>query len=214
MESSQNEEKEISLKIIILGDSNVGKTSILLKYVDGYFPTIYVATIGVEYKVKKITINGVDINLHIWDTAGQERYRSITSAYYKGSKGCFIVYDITSQQSFDDVEKWYEEISKITEKNISIILVGNKCDLESERKVTIEMGEEKAKNLNCPFYETSALNNTHIDTVFQTITEDIYNRCKNERNEDEDDFEIVQKDDNLININAEKPPEKKCCDFI
>ena len=76
------------------------------------------------------------------------------------------------------------------------------------------MGEEKAKNLNCPFYETSALNNTHIDTVFQTITEDIYNRCKNERNEDEDDFEIVQKDDNLININSEKPPEKKCCDFI
>ena len=201
-------------KIIIIGNSGVGKSNILGRYLNDEFQQDTKSTVGVEFGSKKMVIENVTIKLQIWDTAGQERYRSITSAYYKGSKGCFIVYDITSQQSFDDVEKWYEEISKITEKNISIILVGNKCDLESERKVTIEMGEEKAKNLNCPFYETSALNNTHIDTVFQTITEDIYNRCKNERNEDEDDFEIVQKDDNLININSEKPPEKKCCDFI
>ncbi len=201
-------------KIIIIGNSGVGKSNILGRYLNDEFQQDTKSTVGVEFGSKKFKIGNSSIKLQIWDTAGQERYRSITSAYYKGSKGCFIVYDITSQQSFDDVEKWYEEISKITEKNISIILVGNKCDLESERKVTIEMGEEKAKNLNCPFYETSALNNTHIDTVFQTITEDIYNRCKNERNEDEDDFEIVQKDDNLININSEKPPEKKCCDFI
>ena len=201
-------------KIIIIGNSGVGKSNILGRYLNDEFQQDTKSTVGVEFGSKKFKTGNSSIKLQIWDTAGQERYRSITSAYYKGSKGCFIVYDITSQQSFDDVEKWYEEISKITEKNISIILVGNKCDLESERKVTIEMGEEKAKNLNCPFYETSALNNTHIDTVFQTITEDIYNRCKNERNEDEDDFEIVQKDDNLININAEKPPEKKCCDFI
>ena len=153
-------------KIIIIGNSGVGKSNILGRYLNDEFQQDTKSTVGVEFGSKKFKIGNSSIKLQIWDTAGQERYRSITSAYYKGSKGCFIVYDITSQQSFDDVEKWYEEISKITEKNISIILVGNKCDLESERKVTIEMGEEKAKNLNCPFYETSALNNTHIDTVF------------------------------------------------
>ena len=109
MESSQNQEKEISLKIIILGDSNVGKTSILLKYVDGYFPTIYVATIGVEYKVKKITINGVDINLHIWDTAGQERFRSITKSFMQNADGIIYVYDMKSE----NIIRFFDEVVKI-----------------------------------------------------------------------------------------------------
>ena len=200
-------------KIIIIGDSGVGKSNILGRYLNNEFKQDTKSTVGVEFGSKKLKVGGINVKLQIWDTAGQERYRAITSAYYKGSKGCFIVYDITSTQSFDDVEKWYEEIIKITEKGISLILVGNKSDLESERKVTVEMGQNKAKNLNCPFFETSALNNTHIETVFQTISEDIYNRCKNEKNldDDDDDYDIVPKEEKIITINTEKLKEKTCC---
>ena len=199
-------------KIIIIGNSGVGKSNILGRYLKNEFKEDTKSTVGVEFGSKKVKVNGINIKLQVWDTAGEERYRSITSAYYKGSKGCFIVYDITSTQSFNDIEKWYDEIVKITDKNISIILVGNKCDLENQRKVSVEMGKNKAKNLNCPFYETSALNNTNIDNVFQIISENIFNRCKDEKNsDDDDDFEIVPKDDKTVNISSETKEEKKCC---
>ena len=199
-------------KIIIIGDSGVGKSNILGRYLHNEFKHDTKSTVGVEFGSKQLKVDGVNIKLQIWDTAGEERYRAITSAYYKGSKGCFIVYDITSEISFENVEKWYEEIRKSAEKEISIILVGNKCDLENERKVSIELGQSKAKNLNCPFFETSALNNTNIVTAFQSISENIYNRCKNEKNlEDDDDYEIVPKDDKKIDINTNKKKETKCC---
>jgi len=198
-------------KIIIIGDSGVGKSNILGRYLHNEFKHDTKSTVGVEFGSKQLKVDGVNIKLQIWDTAGQERYRAITSAYYKGSKGCFIVYDITSEISFENVEKWYEEIRKSAEKEISVILVGNKCDLENERKVSIEMGQNTAKNLNCPFFETSALNNTNIEAVFQNISENIYNRCKNDKNvEDDDDYEIVPKDDKKIDINTNKK-ETKCC---
>ena len=199
-------------KIIIIGDSGVGKSNILGRYLNKEFKHDTKSTVGVEFGSKQLKVEGVNIKLQIWDTAGEERYRAITSAYYKGSKGCFIVYDITSEVSFENVEKWYEEIRKSAEKEISVILVGNKCDLENERKVSIEMGQNKAKNLNCPFFETSALNNTNIVTVFQNISENIYNRCKNDKNlEDDDDYEIVPKDDKKIDINTNSKKETKCC---
>ena len=211
--TEDSESYEQLYKIIIIGDSGVGKSNILGRYLNNEFKQETKSTVGVEFGSKKLKVSGINVKLQIWDTAGQERYRAITSAYYKGSKGCFIVYDITSTQSFDDVEKWYEEIIKITEKGISLILVGNKSDLESERKVTVEMGQNKAKNLNCPFFETSALNNTHIDTVFQTISEDIYNKSKNEKSldDDDDDYDIVPKEEKINSINTEKPKEKSCC---
>ncbi len=211
--TEDSESYEQLYKIIIIGDSGVGKSNILGRYLNNEFKQETKSTVGVEFGSKKLKVSGINVKLLIWDTAGQERYRAITSAYYKGSKGCFIVYDITSTQSFDDVEKWYEEIIKITEKGISLILVGNKSDLESERKVTVEMGQNKAKNLNCPFFETSALNNTHIDTVFQTISEDIYNKSKNEKSldDDDDDYDIVPKEEKINSINTEKPKEKSCC---
>ena len=199
-------------KIIIIGDSGVGKSNILGRYLHNEFKHDTKSTVGVEFGSKQLKVDGVNIKLQIWDTAGEERYRAITSAYYKGSKGCFIVYDITSEISFENVEKWYEEIRKSAEKEISVILVGNKCDLENERKVSIELGQSKAKNLNCPFFETSALNNTNIVTAFQSISENIYNRCKNEKNlEDDDDYEIVPKDDKQIDINTNTKKETKCC---
>ena len=212
----EGERYEQLYKIIIIGDSGVGKSNILNRYLRNEFKQDSKSTVGVEFGSKQLKVCGTNIKLQIWDTAGQERYRSITSAYYKGSKGCFLVYDITSAQSFENIEKWYEEIIKTVDKDLSIILVGTKSDLENERQVTVEMGQDKAKNLNCPFFETSALNNTYIDTVFTTISEDIYNRCKNapKIDDEDDDFEIVPKDDKIININMEKLKEKTCCSFL
>ena len=209
----ESENYEQLYKIIIIGDSGVGKSNILGRYLRNEFREDTKATIGVEFGSKKMVIENVTIKLQIWDTAGEERYRSITSAYYKGSKGCFIVYDITNPQSFDDLMKWYEEIKRSGDKGVSIILVGNKCDLENERKITIEMGKNKAKEMNCPFYETSALNNIMIDQVFKVMCEDIYNRIKTEKKseEDDDDIEIVKDDNKIININIDNKQNKKCC---
>jgi len=209
----ESENYEQLYKIIIIGDSGVGKSNILGRYLRNEFHEDTKATVGVEFGSKKMVIENVTIKLQIWDTAGEERYRSITSAYYKGSKGCFIVYDITNPQSFDDLMKWYEEIKRSGDKGVSIILVGNKCDLENERKITIEMGKNKAKEMNCPFYETSALNNIMIDQVFKVMCEDIYNRIKTEKKseEDDDDIEIVKDDNKIININIDNKQNKKCC---
>ena len=199
-------------KIIIIGDTNVGKSNILGRYVNNEFKEDTKSTVGVEFGSKKLKIENSLIKLQIWDTAGEERYRAITSAYYKGSKGCFIVYDITNPQSFEDIQKWYEEIIRSGDKGVSVILVGNKCDLENERKITKEMGKNKAKEMNCPFYETSALNNTMIEEVFKIIAEDIYNKIKNEKKEeDDDDIEIVKDENKIININIENKKRKKCC---
>ena len=197
-------------KIIIIG---VGKSNILGRYLRHEFRQDTKSTVGVEFGSKKLILENSSIKLQIWDTAGQEHYRSITSAYYKGSKGCFIVYDITNLQSFEDIGKWYEEIKRSGDKGVSIILVGNKCDLEKERKVSTEMGKNKAKEMNCAFYETSALNNTMIEEVFKAICEDIFNKVKNEKKDedDDDDYDIVKDENKIININIDKKQKKKCC---
>ena len=213
MKEDQDDYEQL-YKIIIIGDSGVGKSNILGRYLHDEFKEDTKSTVGVEFGSKKMQIENATIKLQIWDTAGQERYRSITSAYYKGAKGCFIVYDITNSQSFDDIIKWYEEIKKSGDKGVSIILVGNKCDLENERKVTIEMGKNKAKEMNCPFYETSALNNIMIEEVFKSICEDIFNKVKTEKKDedDDDDYEIVKDENKTVNINtADSKQKKKCC---
>ena len=209
----EKESYDLLFKLILIGDSCVGKSNILLKYLKNEFDPNSRATVGVEFGTKNIIINNKKIKIQIWDTAGQERYRSITSAYYKGAKGCFIVYDITNSQSFDDIIKWYEEIKRSGDKGVSIILVGNKCDLENERKITIEMGKNKAKEMNCPFYETSALSNIMIEQVFKSMCEDIYNKIKSEKKDDDedDDIEIVKDENKIVNINIEAKPKKKCC---
>ena len=214
MKEEESDNYEQLYKIIIIGDSGVGKSNILGRYLNNEFREDTKSTVGVEFGSKRLMLENVAIKLQIWDTAGQERYRAITSAYYKGSKGCFIVYDITNKQSFDDIQKWYEEIKRSGDKDISIILVGNKCDLEKERKISSEMAKNKAKEMNCAFYETSALSNIMIKDVFKIMCENIYNKIKNEKidEDDDDEFEIVKEDNtNNVNINVNNKPEKKCC---
>ena len=145
-ENVGNFEKEYyKLKLIVLGDSGVGKTNIIRRYVSDTFSTDTKATVGVEFFTKNFKINNDVLKLEIWDTAGQERYKSITSAYYKGSRGCLLVYDITRSATFDDVEKWMTEVKEKVMGSLKMLIIGNKSDLKDERKITIETALEKAR---------------------------------------------------------------------
>jgi small GTP-binding protein len=202
---------DLLYKIIIIGDSNVGKSNILSRYTKDQFQGNSKATVGVELGTKFVKVEGVGAKLQIWDTAGQERYRSLTSSYYKGCHGCFIVYDITNEQSFESINTWYEQAVKEAGKEVSIILVGNKCDLENERKVSKEKGEEKAKTMNASFFETSALSKVNIDDIFKEIVNNIYQRTKGQKNDDDDDIEIINENEKAINLTPQPTPEKKGC---
>ena len=202
---------ELLYKIIIIGDTCVGKSNILSRYLKDEFKEDAKATVGVELGTKFLKIKNIGAKLQIWDTAGQERYRSITSSYYKGSHGCFIVYDITNEATFQSVDKWFEQAQKEASKDISIILVGNKCDLENERKISKEKGEEKAKNFNCPFFETSALSKIKIDDIFNEMLNNIFEKTGGAKNDEDDDIELINENDNPIDLNANEPPKKGCC---
>ena len=210
-ESDDQNNYELLYKIIIIGDTCVGKSNILSRYLKDEFREDSKSTVGVELGSKFLKVKGVGTKLQIWDTAGQERYRSITSSYFKGSHGCFIVYDITNETSFEDVNKWYEQAQKESSKEISIILVGNKCDLENERKVSKEKGEEKARALNCPFFETSALSKLKIDDIFNEMVNNIFDRTGGPKNDDDDDIEIVNENDKAVSLKTEQPEQKKGC---
>jgi len=209
---AEDDSYDLLYKIIIVGDTCVGKSNILSRYIKNVFREDSKSTVGVELGNKLINVKGTNTKLQIWDTAGQERYRSITSSYYKGSHGCFIVYDITNETSFENVEKWFEQVQKEASKDVSIILVGNKCDLENERKVPKEKGEEKAKLLNIPFFETSALSNIKIEDTFTQIAENIYERTGGMKNEDDDDdIEIINENEKPVNLTPQPQEKKGCC---
>ena len=201
---------ELLYKIIIIGDTGVGKSNILSRYLKDEFREDSKSTVGVELGTKFLKIKDMGAKLQIWDTAGQERYKSITSSYYKGSHGCFIVYDITNEKTFENVDNWFKQAQKEASKEVSIILVGNKCDLENERKISKEKGEEKAKTLNCPFFETSALSKIKIEDIFTEMINNIFEKTGGGKN-DEDDIEIINDNDNAVNLDAKEQPKKKGC---
>ncbi len=132
-------------KVVLIGDSGVGKTNIMSRYIKDEFSIETKTTVGVEFGAKKLEINGNNIKAQIWDTAGQERYKSITNAYYKGAKGALIVFDITRPSSFESVDKWITELKSKCDVDVSIIMIGNKCDLENERAVSKEESLRKAE---------------------------------------------------------------------
>ena len=135
-----DEEYEMMVKVIIIGDSSVGKTNIMNKYLKNEFLEDSKATVGVEFGSKLFKIEGHNIKAQIWDTAGEEKYKAITGAYYKGSKGAFVVYDITRKESFDSVDRWINDLKSTGDSKMTIILIGNKCDLEDKREVPKEKG--------------------------------------------------------------------------
>ena len=154
---------DLIFKIVLIGDSSVGKTNIFSRYLNDEFDPESKSTVGVEFGTKNFKIENKIVKVQIWDTAGQERYRSITNAYYKGAKGCLLVYDITNKTSFDNLDKWISDLKSNGDDKVSIILVGNKSDLDSQRAITLEEGKQKAEFHKMAFMETSALNGNNIE---------------------------------------------------
>ena len=208
----EDEEYEMMFKVVLVGDSFVGKTNIMSKYLKNEFHDDSKATVGVEFGSKQFIIEGHTIKAQIWDTAGQERYKAITSAYYKGAKGAFIVYDITRKNSFESVEKWVSDVTAVADKKITVVLIGNKCDLEDQRQVTKEQGEEKSSKLEIAFLETSAFSGENLEKAFEMMMNEIYKKCHEEMLA-EGDVDIIDdgQDINLNKNNANNNEKKKCC---
>ena len=203
----ENKEYDLLFKLILIGDSYVGKSNILLKYLKNQFNENSKTTIGVEFGTKNIIINNKRIKIQIWDTAGQERYRSITSAYYKGAKGALIVYDITRKNTFDNIDKWITDLKLNGDKNICIIILGNKSDLIDKREINKNDGIKKAEMYKTAFLEISALNGDNISKAFDELIEQIVINNKNIF-QDDNKNEI----DKGVNLNDEKNNnKKKCC---
>ena len=169
------------------------------------------ATVGVEFGAKKFDIEGKSVKAQIWDTAGQERYKSITTTYYKGAKGALVVYDITRKETFDSVDRWISEVLNSGDKNMTMLLIGNKCDLDNQRQVTKEQGEEKAKAFKVAFLETSASSGENLDVAFEMIMKEVYSKCKNELDE-EDRMEEMQIGKEIDLTKEKKVDKKKCCE--
>ena len=211
MYNSDNVDYDILFKLILVGDSGVGKTNILSRYINNEYSSNSESTVGVEFSTKMLNKNNKKIKVQIWDTAGQERYKSITSVFYKGAKGGFIVYDITRKDTFNSTDKWINDLKMNGDENISLILIGNKSDLQDQREVSLEDMTKKAELFGVNFCETSALNNTNIDKVFDIVVEDMIKKFdgKNELNNN-----LNEKNMKGVELNNEKKEEvkkKKCC---
>ena len=206
--SKKQEEYDFLFKLIIIGDSNVGKTNIMSQYIKKEFNINSKSTVGVEFGNKIIKLDNKTIKAQIWDTAGQERYKSITSAYYKGAKGAFIVYDITSKITFDSVDKWIQDLNLYGDKNIIILLIGNKSDLEDKREVKREDGEEKAKSFGLGFIETSACTGDNIDKAFEIMLKEVCNKHIEEKG---NNVEFEKGGENIEINNKDKSNKTSCC---
>ena len=181
------EEYDLMFKILLLGDSGVGKSSLLLRYTKNEFISDMRSTIGVEFALKYITIDNYQLKIQIWDTAGMERYRSITNAYYKGAKGVIVLYDICRKKSFENVDKWIDDFKSKADDDAVIILIGNKSDLDDKREVSKEEGESKAQMNKFAFMETSAKDNNNVQKGFETLFGEIVKIYKNKNNIDLND---------------------------
>ena len=167
--------EDIVYKVLLLGDSSVGKTCFLLRYCDKTFQDAHLSTIGLDYRLKSMTLkNKKNIKLQIWDTAGQDRFRAITKNYYKGANGIILIYDVTNLQTFENVKNWITQIREEANKNVVIFLAGNKADLpEESRAVQKEDGQKMAEEYNIPFQETSAKEGINVNETFQELVEKI-----------------------------------------
>ncbi|KAK6759148.1 hypothetical protein RB195_016392 [Necator americanus] len=174
--AAMNPEYDYLFKLLLIGDSGVGKSCLLLRFADDTYTESYISTIGVDFKIRTIELDGKTIKLQIWDTAGQERFRTITSSYYRGAHGIIVVYDITDQESFNNVKQWLQEIDRYACENVNKLLVGNKCDLTAKRAVETQAAKDYADQLGIPFLETSAKSSTNVEQAFLTMASEIKSR--------------------------------------
>ena len=208
---------DYSLKYIIVGEAGVGKSNLLLRYVYDSFKEDYQLTIGVEFGEKLVKYNNKTYKIQIWDTAGQEQFRSITRAYFKSSICSFVVYDITNRETFENVKHWVEDCRNYMPKNVLIFLVGNKSDLEEQRKISVDEGEELADSFGLSFFETSAKNNVNVNSIFGKSLEEIVKRIDSNYYDLNDEScgikrgNINNKNSSLNNNKNDKNKKKRFC---
>ena len=193
-------ESDLVYKILLLGDSEVGKSCFLMRYSDNVFVDNYITTIGLDYKLKHVQLDsGETIKVQLWDTAGQDRYRTIAKNYYKGSQGILLLYDITKLNSFENIREWIKDIREEVHEKAIIFLIGNKIDKTEERVISTEQGEKLAQEYGLPFFEASAKSGENVDAIFKALYKkisEVYIDIKKE------------KGDKLI---AGNKIRKKCC---
>ncbi|XP_057564656.1 ras-related protein Rab-8A isoform X1 [Hippopotamus amphibius kiboko] len=160
-------------KLLLIGDSGVGKTCVLFRFSEDAFNSTFISTIGIDFKIRTIELDGKRIKLQIWDTAGQERFRTITTAYYRGAMGIMLVYDITNEKSFDNIRNWIRNIEEHASADVEKMILGNKCDVNDKRQVSKERGEKLALDYGIKFMETSAKANINVENAFFTLARDI-----------------------------------------
>ncbi|GAA0143941.1 small GTPase [Lithospermum erythrorhizon] len=174
-QSGEEQTEDYLFKVVLIGDSAVGKSNLLARFArDEFYPNSK-STIGVEFQTQKMEINGKEVKAQIWDTAGQERFRAVTSAYYRGAVGALLVYDISRRQTFDSIGRWLNELQTHSDMNVVTILVANKSDLKDAREVSTAEGKTLAEAQDLFFIETSALDSSNVSAAFQTVVREIFN---------------------------------------
>lgn len=173
---SQRSIVDLQIKLLMIGDSGVGKTCLLLRYSNDSFSPTFITTIGIDFKIKNVEIDGKKCKLQVWDTAGQERFRTITTSYFRGAHGIILVYDVTDRRSFENIRNWMSQIQTHADVHVNKILVGNKCDMLEEKVVSTEEGEGLAKEFGMEFSECSAKTDINVDQSFLTVARQIKNR--------------------------------------
>jgi len=192
--SGKQRDYDYLFKLVLIGDSGVGKSCLLLRFADDAFTESYISTIGVDFRFRTVKIDKKTVKLQIWDTAGQERFRTITSAYYRGADGIIMVYDVTSQESFESVNDWLKEVSRYASEGTCKLLVGNKSDRTTDKVVTQEQAKEFADELGIAFLETSAKSAQNVEEAFLTMAGELIkqrlSRGDNGRGEDRDKVNV------------------------
>ena len=201
---------EISIKILLIGDSFVGKTSLLLKYCEGQFPEAHMATIGVEFKDKIVNVGKWKVRLQIWDTSGQERFRSITQNFYRNADGILFVYDITNRESFSHIKDWLLD-SQVEDSDIKRILIGNKKDLEDKRAIEIEKMNSFSEGKKMKCFETSAKTGENVETIFKEIASLILENKTDEEILDQFSKNLPNVSISTVKTNTSINGKRKCC---
>jgi len=196
---------DLLIKLLLIGDSGVGKSCILIRFADDSFSPSFITTIGIDFKIRTVEIEGKQIKLQIWDTAGQERFKTITTAYYRGAMGILLVYDVTSEASFANVNSWMSAIQQHASDSVNRVLIGNKADttgsIAEQRVVSTERGQELAAEYGIKFFETSAKNNINVEEAFNTIAVDIKHRL---------DSNALAQTNASVKLNSSRE-QKGCC---
>ncbi|XP_002157639.1 ras-related protein Rab-8A isoform X1 [Hydra vulgaris] len=198
-------------KLLLIGDSGVGKTCVLFRFSEDAFNSTFISTIGIDFKIRTIDLDGKKIKLQIWDTAGQERFRTITTAYYRGAMGIMLVYDITNDKSFENIKNWIRNIEEHAAADVEKMILGNKCDMNDKRQVSAERGQALAMDHNVKFMETSAKTSANVEEAFISLARDIKKKMDRKL-----ESPNSNSNDGKIKVTTENQPKKgswKCTIF-